>query len=417
MQILLDSKARKFGFLGTLILFAAVYLAAAGRIFLASHLANSLTLKRLQAAVWLDPSNAAYHEMVGRYLFQVAHDPEGARARYRAATWLNPHDAGYWLELASAEQVLDNVSGQRYALERAIQADPTTPEVAWDAANFFLVQGEIAPALREFKVVVENDRANAYAALQLSLHAADVDTIIRDVLPPNPEAHLLFLSLLTSRQDSIGAAKVWDHLATLGKPFESHPALDYVNYLILQRDVDRAHRVWLQTARLCGLSAYLTSRDNLIVNANLDSEILNNGFDWRYHKRSAVDLALDPTEPHNGHRSLAVEFTGPGVQDAGVFQFIPVEPEAEYEFSGYYKSDNIDGAGGPRFSIADAYTGVAYFQSDDLKDAEVWRSAGGQFKTGPETQLVVLRLARVPAGSPIRGKLWVADFRLTEKKP
>jgi tetratricopeptide (TPR) repeat protein len=416
MQIVLDSRARKLGFWGVLVLLVTAYLALASRTFVASHLASRLDVKRLQSAIWLDPSNAAYHEMAGRYFFQVQHDINGAVPHYRAATRLNPHDADYWLELASAEQVLDNISGQRYALERAIQADPTTPEVAWDAANFFLVQGEIAASLREFRVVVQNDRANAYAALQICLHAADVETILRDVLPPVPEAHLIFLGLLMSRTDTAGAAKVWDRLVQLGQPFDSRAALDYVNYLILQRDVAQARAVWLQAARLCGLSAYLTSGDNLVVNGNLEAEILNNGFDWRYRKRSEVELALDPTELHNGHRSLSVVFTGPGVPDAGIFQFIPVEPAAQYEFSGYYKSEAIDGAGGPRFSITDAYTGATYFLSDDLKDSEVWRSAGGQFKTGPDTQLLVLRLARIPAGSPIRGKLWVTDFRLTEKE-
>jgi hypothetical protein len=236
-------------------------------------------------------------------------------------------------------------------------------------------------------------------------------------LPPSPEAHLIFLNLLTSKKDSIGAAKVWDHLVRLGRPFEARPALEYVNYLILQHDAVQAHAVWLQTAQLCGLSPYLASRDNLIVNGSLDSDILNNGFDWRYRKEPNVELALDPTEMHEGHRSLSVVFNGLGVQEAGMFQFIPVEPDTEYEFSGYYKSESLEGAGGPRFSIADAYTGATYFLSDDLKDAEVWRSAGGQFKTSSDAQLILLRLTRVPPGSPIRGKLWVADFRLAEKKP
>jgi len=32
--------------------------------------------------------------------------------------------------------------------------------------------------------------------------------------------------------------------------------------------------------------------------------------------------------------------------------------------------------------------------------------------TGPETHTLVLRIARVPAGSPIRGKLWIDGLRL-----
>ena len=46
---------------------------------------------------------------------------------------------------------------RRAALEHAIQADSMTPDVAWEAANLYLVQGENEKALREFRVVIAND--------------------------------------------------------------------------------------------------------------------------------------------------------------------------------------------------------------------------------------------------------------------
>ena len=39
----------------------------------------------------------------------------------------------------------------------------------------------------------------------------------------------------------------------------------------------------------------------------------------------------------------------------------------------------------------------------------------GEFTTSSDCKLVVVHLRRLPAGSPIRGKLWVDDFRLTRK--
>jgi len=46
------------------------------------------------------------------------------------------------------------------------QADPTTPDVAWEAANFYLVQGDDAKALREFRVVLQNEPTLADPAIQ-----------------------------------------------------------------------------------------------------------------------------------------------------------------------------------------------------------------------------------------------------------
>ena len=42
-------------------------------------------------------------------------------------------------------------------LEHGLVADPNTPDLAWEAGNFYLVQGETDKALREFRVVMESD--------------------------------------------------------------------------------------------------------------------------------------------------------------------------------------------------------------------------------------------------------------------
>ncbi len=65
------------------------------------------------------------------------------------------------------------------ALEHAIQADPTTPDVAWEAANFYLVQGDEAKALREFRVVLQNEPTLADPAIQFCWRInPDVDALL-----------------------------------------------------------------------------------------------------------------------------------------------------------------------------------------------------------------------------------------------
>src|SRR5205807_7769607 len=41
-----------------------------------------------------------------------------------------------------------------------------------------------------------------------------------------------------------------------------------------------------------------------------------------------------------------------------------------------------------------------------------WKQVSGIFTTGPGTKLLIFRVQRVPARSPIRGKLWIDDIRL-----
>ena len=163
------------------------------------------------------------------------------------------------------------------------------------------------------------------------------------------------------------------------------------------------------------MSAYLPSSNNLIVNGSFSLPVLNGGFDWQYHRQPGVTLALDSDESHDGHRSLSIVFEGPGVEEGGIYQVIVVEPNTTYEFSGYYKNSDLEGAGGPHFALQDVYTAQTYFLSEELKEGTFWKSVIGEFTTGPATNLLVLRVQRIPAGSPIRGKLWIGDFRLVEK--
>ncbi len=417
MQISFSSTARKWPVVGAAIVLAAVYLTLAGREFLGAWFGDHADLTSLNRAAKLDPANADYRNHLGRYYELVARDPAAAIGRYRSAVQLNPHSARYWFDLASAYQVLGDTASQTSALEHAIEADPTTPDVAWEAANLYLVQGESEKALREFHVVLGNDASLAGAAIQFCWRLKpDVDALLRDVVPPRSDAYIAFLSLLMGKQETAGTAKVWDSLMNVHQPFEMRNAFEYFRYLILHKDVDQALQVWQDTTSRFRLLSYLPSSSNLIVNGNFSLDVLNGGFDWQYQKQSSVTLTLDPSDFHSGRRSLMITFDGPGINDAGLFQFVSVQPDTTYEFSAYYKNGEMEGAGGPHFTIQDAYSQAVYYDSDELKEAGFWKSANGEFTTSADCKLVILHIRRLPEGSPIRGKLWVDDFHLARKK-
>jgi tetratricopeptide (TPR) repeat protein len=417
MEISLNSAWHKKLVIGAATALCLVYLLLAGRLFVGSLFGERAEFASLQRAASLDRWNADYRNHLGRYYALVARDPGAAIEPYRAAVQLDPHSARYWFDLASAYQVLGDVSNQTTALEHAIQADPTTPDVAWEAANFYLVQGDDAKALREFRVVLQNEPTLADPAIQFCWRInPDVDVLLRDVVPPRSEAYLAFLSLLMRKQETAGTAKVWAAMMAIPQTFELRYANEYLQYLLNHKDVDQARLVWQQAAPRFGLSAYLPTGRNLVVNGDFSLDVLNGGFDWQYDKQQSVTLTLDPSDFHGGHRSLLITFDGPGVTDAGIRQFIAVQPNTPYEFSAYYKNGEIEGAGAPHFTIQDVYTKAVLYDSDELKEAGFWKSATGDFTTGAETKLVILHVRRLPEGSPIRGKLWVDDFRLTPKR-
>lgn len=200
MQISIATPIRNRTVAATAIAFTMIYVAFAGSRFIGSWFGDRVDQSSLQRAVRLDPGNADFRDHLGRYFALVVRDPAAAIAPYRAAVQLDPHSARYWFDLASAYQVLADPADQTIALEHAIEADPTTPDVAWEAANLYLVQGETEKALREFRVVLANDPTLADPAIRFCWRIQpDVETLLRDVIPANSDAYIAFLNLLLSK--------------------------------------------------------------------------------------------------------------------------------------------------------------------------------------------------------------------------
>jgi tetratricopeptide (TPR) repeat protein len=421
MKIPFNTPARKRLVAAIALTLAVGYVGFAATQFAAWWLGNPnrvelTSLARLKRAVWLDRGNADYRNHLGRFYDLVTRDPALAVEHYKAAVQLNPHSADYWFDLTSAYQILGDTANQTAALEHAIRAEPTKPDVAWTAANFYLVQGENEKALQEFRVVLANDPTLAESAIKSCWRIEpDVDALLRDVVPAHNDAYIAFLTLLQTKQETAGTAKVWNALMQTQQSFERRLADEYFRYLIQHKDVDQAVRVWQQTTERFGLSSYLPSPGNLIVNGDFSLKVLNAGFDWQHQKQSGVKLELDPSDSHAGRQSLTIAFDGAGIVDAGIYQLVAVQPNTAYHFAAYYKNEEMEGAGGPHLTIQDMYSQTVYYESDELKDSGFWKSADGDFTTSSDCKLVVLHVRRLPEGSPIRGKLWIDDFHLTRK--
>jgi hypothetical protein len=335
---------------------------------------------------------------------------------YRAATRLNPYEARYWLDLAGAYQFAERTGDQAESVQHAVEADPTTPHVAWEAANFFLVQGDRKKALRYFRVVLANDPEAVDSTLQLCWRATgDATEMLDNALPPRPDLYLSFLDLLVTKQEVTSAENVWNHLIGLQRTFSAKPALPYFRFLLTKQEVEAANTAWKQLAGVDrSLQPYLPSSQNLIINGGFEEKLLNGGFDWWYQSYVHASLAIDTNEFHSGTRSLSVTFDGYSVPEVQLVQFIPVKPNTAYEFSAESRTQDIDTASGPRFAIVDAFTNSSYVLTDDTLGTTPWRLHEARFQTGPNTKLLALKIVRDPAAPLIRGKLWIDDVKLAE---
>jgi tetratricopeptide (TPR) repeat protein len=414
MQLQLRQPVKKLIAVALLCLSAA-YLTLSTAQFLAAHFSGVPDAVHLRRAVWLDPGSAEYRYRLGRYELLAPQSPQTALPWLESATALNPYRARYWIDLAIARESLGDTASEKQALQHALSADPRTPDIAWEAANLYLAQGSADDAMREYGIVLQNDPYLTLPAISTCWKIRpDIDFLLDNVVPSSTNE--AFLDFLVSKDESSAAAKVWERMFSSQQPVSHGHLFDYMRHLIAHREVPQAALVWQQAASLSGLAAYQGSSENLLVNGDFSLEILNGGFDWLHQKVRGVNLALDPNETHSSSRSLRIVFDGPGIEDAGIRQLVPVEPGTNYEFSGFYKAQDMDGAGGPQLAVQDLYHETAFFMSEELRDADFWKKTGGRFTTGPDTHLIVVRIARVPAGSPIRGKLWIDGLKLVRSE-
>ncbi len=418
MQIELRSRPAKFFFAAACLLAAAFYTQLALRTFLAAYFAAKLDPPNLERAMRLEPGNAEYHDLLARNLALSGSSLDQAVSNYREATNLNPYDARYWLDLAGAYQLLGRTPEQRESVEQAVQADPTTPHVAWEAANFFLVQGDRERALRHFQVVLAYDSDAVDSTLSICWRASGNASEMLDLaLPPRADLYLSFLRLLVSNQDVLSAENVWARLIALGQRFSAKSALPFFGLLIAKQEIAAANTDWRQLSIADpSIQGYLPSSDNLVVNGGFEENVLNGGYDWWYQSYPQAALSIDTSEFHSGTRSVSVTFDGHSVPGAPIFQFVPVKPSTRYEFTAQLRTEDIDTASGPRFAIVDAYTNSSYVLTEDTLGTTPWRLHEARFQTGPNTALLVLKIVRDPATPLIRGKLWIDDVKLVETR-
>ncbi|HEY7098202.1 MAG TPA: carbohydrate binding domain-containing protein [Terriglobales bacterium] len=416
MQIPLHTPARKYLFLIACGLVVALYITLSAASFLSQSFSRKTDSQSLAWAVRLSPGNAEAQSLMGNYYLLSEHSPDRALEYFRTATALNPYKSRYWLELAHARQALDKPDEQATAIEHALAMAPRTPSVAWEAGNLYTIAGDRPRALAQFREVLQGAPTMAARTIPMAWRVSpNVDTFLNDLLPPNPEVYYALLDFLMARKETASVGRAWDQLAELRQPLRKERIFELIRFLLRQQDVEKARMAWKQAAALCDLQPYQPTSDNLIVNGDFDHAVLNAGFDWTFTRSKDVTLAIDPVQTHSSHRSLLITFDALKLYEAGIHQLIPVTPETTYDFSAFFKTEALEGAGGPRFALMDAYDSSLAFASGDLSSSDSWKEVRGSFTTGPSTKLLALMVQRVPRESAIRGKLWITGLRLRQK--
>ncbi|HLJ87004.1 MAG TPA: hypothetical protein VKZ53_09275 [Candidatus Angelobacter sp.] len=368
----------------------------------------------LRKASRIEPLNAEHVHTLGRYALFQGQDADEAISNYRRAVTLNPHISRYWLDLAGAYQVKGDVALQQSAVERALAAYPTNPDVAWEAANFSILSGDVTKALQHFRTVMTHDPASTDRALELCWKVSgDVDAILSEAVPSDAGSYFQFLDFLTDRDEPEAAQRVWLRLQELKQSAPAQLALPYIQFLMDRGSISEAWGAWKQLAQLDPAFGHRMTPENLMVNGGFDDQILNGGFDWRVQPKPAARLALDEFTFHSGRRSLLIAFNGLPVDDVGIEQRMAVQPHTDYELSAFVRAEDIESRSGPRLAITNA-EGALLAWTDDSLGTVNWQQESLRVNSG-NARLLYFRVLRQAGDSPIKGRFWIDDLQLVAR--
>jgi tetratricopeptide (TPR) repeat protein len=418
------------------ILVVLIYLCAVAREYLGEQWAESGALtsnvdELTRATHWLPDDAAAFHAL-GLQLSTSPDQYPRAISALTLATQLSPYDATNWLDLASVCDAAGRPAERDQALESAIAAEPNNPDVADEAANYYLTAGNLPRALSLLRLALLRDPSSSPSFFPPFLRATHNPQLLLDhAIPPDPHVLLDFLRIMVDQHQSTGAAQTWQRLlstvqatAQPASPqqsstatFQPQQTLFYFDYLLRDHDAAAFAADWKELAQVSpSLRAYLPTQ-NLIVNGSFEHPILDAGLDWKFEPVAHITSVIDNSTAHSGSRSLSLTYDGEPAYQAGWREYVPVKSGATYKFTAWIKSEDLTSSSGPRFVLTDSFNDSVLLLTQDILDTHPWQQVEGQVHVPSGTSLVTVTITRSPANTRISGKAWIDDLSIEEVNP
>lgn len=335
------------------------------------------------------------------------------------AAQLNPLDPANWEGLASANlQAWDSAKAEA-ALRTWLVAIPHSPQAAWRLGNLLIIEDRAKEAFPYLKAAATTDPRLDIPLFDLAWKViADPELILHELIPAAPEARLAYLQFLVQSKKLSEARQVWSEVRVNADKRVLNVGYFYVDSLAVAGMGDDAARVWSDLLAATGRTSAKPAGE-LMTNGDFEADLPNMGIDWRITQGPGYQIGLDGSVAQNGSQSLLISFDGSSNSDFwGVGQKIPVQPSHDYRFRAYLKTENITSDSGPRFSVA-ALTDVPSERfellTEDRLGTNPWTLEQLDFRTGPTTHFVQVRIRRIRSGklnNLIQGKAWIDNASL-----
>jgi tetratricopeptide (TPR) repeat protein len=343
-----------------------------------------------------------------------------AVAEFDHAVKLAPNDYRFWLAWGRALEQAGDIRKGEQAMRRAVELAPAYSYPRWYLGNLLLRDHRETEAFAELRSAAEANpelRPQIYSLLWQIYGKSPAE--MSAALGSGPATRAEFARYLLAREQMDASLDIWRSLSSTDKQDNRTVGESLIKMLVDGKHFLAGLEVWND------LAVSDAARGKV-------GEILDGGFEQKARSETPgrfelqtkfsqqVQVAFDGNVRHGGAQSLQMVFKARGNVDLAVSQLVVIEPNTQYEFEGYLKTNDLKSATTPFIEIVDASSGVVLATTEPAPTGfNEWLRVGIPFKTDAKAEGILIRLNR---GScldnttcPIFGTIWYDDFTIKRR--
>jgi tetratricopeptide (TPR) repeat protein len=364
-----------------------------------------------------------------------------AIAALRTAAQLSPEDFRIQLELGQALDRQGETAAAKKALEQTLALAPNYYEPHWVMANFLLRNNEPAAAFAEFKraLIIRPSELPLLFDYAWNAFNGDVPSILK-ALDPSVQAKASFAAYLVQRDKFNDGMTMWRELSNSAPALARLRSREFINTLLSKQHFGAAYEIWqtaAKTKRADEASLTEEARQEEAqwyeVNSPDAGSLLSNGdFEqdlkigttapfhiWRLTTTKGLTVSRNNQQHKSGAYSLQLNLDVTGnVGFAVIEQLLPVKPSTSYRLSFTAKIEELTTLSAPLVEVYDP-ANIQRLRATTKPfplGTSAWQDYTLDFTTTATTEAVIVRVLRPACGEPpcpIRGKIWLDNFKLT----
>ena len=375
------------------------------------------------AASWA-PADPLPHWRLGN-IIQTESSPDQIPlvvAEYEKAVSLSPNDYRFWTALGEALEQAGEFDKAEKALREAVKLAPSYAYPRWLLGNLLLRTDRYTEGFAELRRASEADGEFQSQLFNLAWQVNKDDfESLKAAVGDAPGVRAEFSKYLLTRGRFDEGLRLWNSLTKPEKRGSRSAADSIIGSLIAAQRYYQAVEIWNDVAPGPAYRADLGH----IIDRGFEDNVAHGPaavFGWQVQSLSQVQVGIDPNLGHTGSRSLRMLFQVRSHLDAiNVSQLVPVQPNTQYDFECYLKTERLESASTPVVVIADATDESGLAASEAAPSgSNNWQRISLSFKTGAKTEAVRIRINRSSCPDspvcPIFGTVWYDDFDLKPRK-